>query len=168
MYTRILVAIDGSIFSEQVLHQAVALAHLTQARLLLLHVSASGQSSTCTFDEGESSQCNIETLRSHRETALAAGTIADLRLPAGAPAQQICQVAEEWGADLILMGHRSLANLDKLLTQSVSRYVLDHAPCSLLIVPDHVKAPSPPLQTHAEAAPMVSPTIQLSQMTLLH
>ncbi|MBD3885677.1 universal stress protein [Phormidium tenue FACHB-886] len=167
MYTRILVAIDGSIFSEQVLHQAVALSHLTQARLLLLHVSVSGQSSACTLGEGEPDQCNIETLRSHRETALAAGTIADLRLPAGAPAQQICQVAQEWGADLILMGHRSLANLDKLLTQSVSRYVLDHAPCSLLIVPDHIKAPLPP-QAPAEAAAPLSPTIQLSQMTLIH
>jgi nucleotide-binding universal stress UspA family protein len=172
MYTRILVAIDGSIFSEQVLHQAVAFSHLTEARLLLLHVSPAGESSSCTFNQvgnqagnqaGTSTHCSIETLRAHRETALAAGAIADLRLPSGTPAEQVCQVAQEWGADLILMGHHSLAKLNEL-ESSVSHYVLDHAPCSLLIVPDHIKAMPMPTKTSTK----VSSTIQLSQMALVH
>jgi nucleotide-binding universal stress UspA family protein len=156
MYHRILVALDGLACSEQVFNCAVSLAQITHARLLLLHVLVAEDGfSVCRFesDTHHSSEQNslgqtslehhsLNALRSHINSVMATGAIADLRLSSGNPGQQICEIAQNWGADLILMGHRNLtdsSNPDYCPTSdSISFYVLDHAPCPVLIMPDAI------------------------------
>jgi len=156
MYTRILVAIDGSIFSEQIANRIIMLAEVNKARLMLLHVCTDADhiaASDLTGNLENKTEAphlsSIDLLRSYCDVIRREGAIADLRTPSGDPGQQICEVAEKWGADLILMGHRNLSTADQQVLNSVSSYVLDHAPCSLLVVPDHVNLPivSTPVQT---------------------
>jgi len=52
----------------------------------------------------------------------------------GSPGQVIVEKAEQWGADLIVMGSRGLGAWNRLLLGSVSNAVLHHAKCSVEIV----------------------------------
>ena len=52
----------------------------------------------------------------------------------GKPAEQIVFMAEQWQADLIVVGAHTKTPLERLLLGSVSQSVLEHSPCSVLIV----------------------------------
>lgn len=52
----------------------------------------------------------------------------------GAPGEKICQQAQAWGANLIIMGRRGHNGLTEIVLGSISNYVLHHAPCSVLVV----------------------------------
>jgi len=52
----------------------------------------------------------------------------------GDPREAIVRVAEEWPADLIVMGARGLSGVEQLLIGSVSLGVARHAPCPVLVV----------------------------------
>jgi nucleotide-binding universal stress UspA family protein len=52
----------------------------------------------------------------------------------GNPATAIARLAEERGADLVVVGTRELGALQRLLGQSVSQAVLRRVRCDLLIV----------------------------------
>ncbi|HEU5288718.1 MAG TPA: universal stress protein [Candidatus Limnocylindria bacterium] len=54
----------------------------------------------------------------------------------GDPAEQICGLARERGADVIVMGTRGRGTIGRVLVGSVARAVLLSAPCSVLVVPD--------------------------------
>lgn len=51
----------------------------------------------------------------------------------GKPGEVICRVAEEEGAEMIVMGTRGLGRFHRTLVGSVSDYVVHHAPCPVLI-----------------------------------
>jgi nucleotide-binding universal stress UspA family protein len=65
-----------------------------------------------------------------REAGLAAETFAR----EGDPADAILDVAEERGADLIVVGHKGRTGARRFLLGSVPNRVSHHAPCSVLIV----------------------------------
>ena len=52
----------------------------------------------------------------------------------GAPSQVIVDEAQDWGADLVVMGSRGLNAWNRLLLGSVSSAVVHHAKCSVEIV----------------------------------
>ncbi|WP_422662020.1 universal stress protein [Pannus brasiliensis] len=52
----------------------------------------------------------------------------------GEPGEAICRVAEDWGADLIVIGRHARGGISELLLGSVSNYVIHHAKCSVLVV----------------------------------
>lgn len=52
----------------------------------------------------------------------------------GVPGVKLCEFAETWDADLIIVGNRGLSGISELLMGSVSNHVMHHAPCSVLIV----------------------------------
>jgi len=56
------------------------------------------------------------------------------RLENGPPAETICEVAEKGGFDLIVIGHRGLGRIQRLLLGSVSTKVTTIAPCSVLVI----------------------------------
>ncbi|MEH1900516.1 MAG: universal stress protein [Nostoc sp.] len=53
----------------------------------------------------------------------------------GKPAFTICDVADEIGADLIIMGCRGLGLTEEGVTDSVTTRVINLSPCPVLIVP---------------------------------
>src|SRR5687768_14099660 len=50
----------------------------------------------------------------------------------GAPEQTIVEEAENWGADLIVVGSHGYGFWERVLLGSVSNSVMHHAPCSVL------------------------------------
>jgi len=68
-------------------------------------------------------------------TAKKAGIAAQVFTEEGvSPADNIITFADENNIDLIVVGHRGKANLEKFLLGSVASRVISHALCSVLIV----------------------------------
>lgn len=154
---QILVALDSSPMSESVFKQALALAVEKPTRLLLLHVLSTeeegsplplppflgepywGGESEITIEtwleqwESFKSEC-LEQLRTWAGSANAVGVKAEFRQIPGSPGRVIGQIAKEWGADLIVIGHRGRTGMSEMWLGSVSNYVVHHAPCSVLTV----------------------------------
>ena len=58
----------------------------------------------------------------------------DVQVPEGDAREAILRVAEEWRADLVVLGARGLGTVAGFLLGSVSLGVARHAPCSVLVV----------------------------------
>lgn len=63
-----------------------------------------------------------------------AGVTAEPLVVWGRPAERIVEVAAEQGAEILVVGHRGLSGLKSLLLGSVAKHIIDHAPCSVLVV----------------------------------
>jgi len=66
---------------------------------------------------------------------------AEAQVEDGSPAHRLIQAAADWDADMIVVGSRGETGLERLLVGSVSRAVLYHASCSVLIVPEPQASP---------------------------
>jgi len=62
-----------------------------------------------------------------------AGTPIHFEVAVGHPAEQIVRRAEDWQADLIVIGHRGRTLFERWLVGSVAKYVINHAPCAVLV-----------------------------------
>lgn len=149
-YQKILVAIDRSPRSEAVLQQAVTLANLQGAKLLLLHCLTLPRNNQdfgdrynanlSKFMQIAQEQLNdsVETTRRWMEglahEAESMGIEVDWDWRMGEPGAQLCEVAKTWGANLIVVGRRGHQGLREVLLGSVSNYVLHRAPCSVMVV----------------------------------
>jgi nucleotide-binding universal stress UspA family protein len=157
MMKKILVAINHSQMNEAVLREAILLAKTNPAELMLLHVlSNEEEDSPIRIPVGAetmhwpawsdfnleiwreqwktyASEC-LEQLQSLATEAGQAGLTAEFRQLMGSPGRIICEFAESWGAELIVMGSHGHTGLKELLLGSVSNYVVHHTSCSVLIV----------------------------------
>lgn len=62
------------------------------------------------------------------------GVPAEADYAVGDSGRKICEAAETYGADLIVIGRRRRTGLSELFLGSTSNYILHHAPCSALVV----------------------------------
>lgn len=76
-----------------------------------------------------------KTMEQGVQLAIAAGFHAEGRLVQGRPSRVICAVAEELGADLIVVGARGVGRVESALLGSVSSSLVTHAGCPVLVVP---------------------------------
>jgi nucleotide-binding universal stress UspA family protein len=74
------------------------------------------------------------TLREAAERIEAAGVNVETYAREGDPADAILDVAEERGADLIVVGNKGMTGAKRFLLGSVPNKVSHHAPCSVLII----------------------------------
>ncbi len=75
-----------------------------------------------------------EWLQTYCQKAAEQGVAAESDQEVGNPGSHICDLARDWGADLIVIGRRGLTGLQEIFLGSVSNHVIHHAPCSVLIV----------------------------------
>lgn len=156
MFKKMIVALDNSEVSKQVFEQALVLAKIAPASLMLVHVLSpeetgspnivmfpnfdyysglNSQSFELYQKQWESSKKEgLQMLQSFNARANTAGISAEFTQNAGSPGRVICDIAQIWNADLIVMGSRGRSGLTELLLGSVSNYVLHHAPCSVHVV----------------------------------
>jgi nucleotide-binding universal stress UspA family protein len=74
------------------------------------------------------------TLRDAAEQIEGAGVQVEIYARQGDPADAILDVAEEQGADLIVVGNKGMTGAKRFLLGSVPNKVSHHAPCSVLII----------------------------------
>jgi nucleotide-binding universal stress UspA family protein len=69
----------------------------------------------------------------------------------GNPGLWLCEMAQRWGADLIVIGHCENHGLRSVGNRSVTQYVLQHAPCAVLVIQGEM--PLPQLHDVAQTEP---------------
>jgi nucleotide-binding universal stress UspA family protein len=136
MFKRILVAIDGSTYSNEAIPSAVELARKFGSEILVLHVSE--------HDKGRVPVYTVETPAA--ATALVGDAVKKVRdagisskgqlcdVAAGHVAKAIIETAEADGADLIVMGSRGLSDMQALMVGSVTHKVMQTADVPVLVV----------------------------------
>lgn len=144
MFGSIVVGTDGSDTASKAVEKAVELAAALGARLLV--VSAfEPVSPTRLREEAQNAPADLQwminpredvdaTLRGAAEAAEARGVQAETFARQGDPADAILDVAEEQGADLIVVGNKGMTGAKRFLLGSVPNKVSHHAPCSVLII----------------------------------
>jgi len=117
MYTHILVPVEHSDADKTILAHVRDLAHMTGARLLLVHVAdgwAARNYEQLELRESEEMQEDRAYLEQLADDVRAKGLTVDCKLAMGDPASEILRVAAEEHVDLIAMathGHRFLADV---------------------------------------------------------
>jgi nucleotide-binding universal stress UspA family protein len=144
MFRTIVVGTDGSETASKAVGQAAELAANVGSTLLI--VSAFAPVGPARLRD-ESSQAPEDvrwmvnpredvdaTLAAAAEVAHEQGVEVALFARQGDPADAILDVAEEQGADLIVVGNKGMTGAKRFLLGSVPNKVSHHAPCSVLIV----------------------------------
>ena len=156
MFKRILVAIDSSDYSQQVVPAAIEVARKFQAEVFVLHVSE--------HDRGRAAVYSTETPAA--ATTLVAGAVKTIHaagivargevhdVAAGHVAKDIVESAGANASDLIVMGSRGLSDIQGLLLGSVTHKVMQLAEVAVLVVrgPIRVKAALPVSQAQPAGA----------------
>ena len=117
MYRRILVAVENSDADKTILTHVSALARLTGAELLLVHVAdgwAARHFEQLELRESEEMKADRAYLEDLHRRLSAEGFKVEVRLAWGDPATELIRAADDQTVDLIAMsthGHRFLADL---------------------------------------------------------
>jgi nucleotide-binding universal stress UspA family protein len=136
MYSKILLAVDGSEHSRKALEAALEFARLSGAEVLLVHFQERDISKTGVYDL-ETQTEGMELVRTAEAMLEKAGvrTQAVMRpIMYGYAAQEILAEAGVFKPDLIVMGSRGLSDFIGLLLGSVAHKVMHFAPCPVLVV----------------------------------
>jgi nucleotide-binding universal stress UspA family protein len=143
-YRTIVAGTDGSDSAERAIEQAVDLAALDAARLVIVTAFERRDSPP---DERIPSDVrwmltdpNEAERHARRARHLAAEReVRDVVVQAleGEPAAELLEAAETFGADLIVVGSVGLTGGARFLLGSVASSVLHHAPCDVLVVHTH-------------------------------
>jgi nucleotide-binding universal stress UspA family protein len=136
MFERILVAIDGSPQSSKTIPVALDLAKRYGSSVAVLHVREHTRYEGSDVDMGPpvpAQELVDEVVRVFREAGVEArGELR--RVSAGDTPEQIVGVAQEFEADLIVMGTRGMTEWRSLLLGGVANKVVHHAHCPVLLV----------------------------------
>ena len=149
-YSRIVVPLDGSAFAETVLPHVVSLAQRYGARVTLVRAYGLPASVTAAtiasampgtgpvvdptpYIEAEEGEAE-SYLEGACERLRALGIESDCHDESGSAGEEIVELAQEIGADLIAMATHARGGLGRIFGGGVSDYVVQHAPCPVLLV----------------------------------
>lgn len=166
MFSKIIAALDRSELSTKVFAQSLNLARDNHAQLMLLHVLSPGDEDYPSFPPSPGidsyypnpqseealkqylewwrtyEQSSLEVLKSLAEQAQQAGVTTEFRQQLGSPGRVICELADTWNADLIIVGRRGRSGLGEFILGSVSNYVIHQAHCSVLTLQPQSPTPA--------------------------
>jgi beta-1,2-mannobiose phosphorylase / 1,2-beta-oligomannan phosphorylase len=149
-YAHILVCLDGSLLSEQVLHGVEPLVEKFGSRVTLLQVIQPTQVPTMDGTQRRTrngnrraaetahatNQAHVDTLRylaTIRRRLQADGLEVDIECAEGAASEVILRRAFEMDVDLIAIATHGRTGLDRMLLGSVAEEVVRRAPCPVLL-----------------------------------
>jgi len=139
MFKVIVVGTDGSPTATNAVRNAISLAQSVQAKLVI--VSAYSQDSQRSRETEEAPADvpvgpgvdAVAIVDAAADEAEAAGVAVEQEARAGEPADVLLSVAEDRGADLIVVGNKGMAGVQRFLLGSVPNKISHHARCSVLI-----------------------------------
>jgi nucleotide-binding universal stress UspA family protein len=140
MYTRILLAYDGSASGGHALVECGDVANLAKAEIKLLAVTPAmppvyvGEG----FIPTDTVEAEKDRFRSILDEGIARlrdrGFVCQGELTFGEPVDEIARVAKEWGANLIVVGHRKSGTwAERWWRGSLTKSLVEISPCSVLV-----------------------------------
>jgi nucleotide-binding universal stress UspA family protein len=144
VFASIVVGTDGSDTAREAVRQAVELAARLGARLHIVSAYEPVPEARLR-EEARPAPADLQwrlnpredvdaMLRDAADAARGGGVEAATYGRQGDPADAILDVAEEQGADLIVVGNKGMTGARRFLLGSVPNRVSHHAPCSVLII----------------------------------
>jgi nucleotide-binding universal stress UspA family protein len=144
VFSRIVVGTDGSDTAAEAVRQAIDLAKISGAQLGIvsayqpvskrrLENERQDVPADVQYEIGPREDVNL-VLDAAAAEAKKEGLEVQTHPVEGEPAEAILSVAEESGADLIVVGNKGMTGARRFLLGSVPNNVSHHAPCSVLIV----------------------------------
>lgn len=137
MFHTILVAVDGSPITGRVLAAAADMARQYESELHCIYVIETG------WSEGDiTRELVIRELEEESGTLLKGferelqrmGVRSTLHLKRGHPGEVILSVADEIDADLVVIGSVGKSQISRMLSGSVSTFVVTHSPVATLVI----------------------------------
>lgn len=134
---RILVPIDSSKIAERAIQEAIKVNRFGEAEVHVLYVADINKLAINAYLSGnvllEIGKAGERILNTALEVFPESMKVVKV-YRTGDPADTITEYAKEIDADLIIMGSRGLGLVRGVLLGSVSKYVLEHTKCPVLIV----------------------------------
>jgi nucleotide-binding universal stress UspA family protein len=145
MYGSIVVGTDGSDTAKEAVRQATELAKAVGAELLLVSAYEPVPESRLRQERAEvpadvawvvNPREDVQAVLDDEVERITASGVDNVETFAreGDPADAILDVAEEKGADLIVVGNKGMTGARRFLLGSVPNKVSHHAPCNVMIV----------------------------------
>ncbi|MCG8362812.1 MAG: universal stress protein [Pseudanabaenales cyanobacterium] len=136
MFKTVLFPIDMSPEAQQAASVAITLVKTFGSRLTLLSVIETADAESADAHSAQASPDVVANLLTKAQTLFSEqGIESEVMERQGQPAFVICDVADDIGADLIVMGCRGLGLIEDSRADSVSNRVINLAPCPVLVVP---------------------------------
>lgn len=141
VYAKVLIAVDSSEFSMQAAKKGLELAHQLNTKAALLFVVDTSKAMG-NIDAGIMPQEALIVLKKEAEqtldelAAMYNGKELMKFMPEGThPADDIIKTAENWEADLIVIGTHGRTGLKHLLMGSVAENIVRHSKIPVMVVP---------------------------------
>jgi nucleotide-binding universal stress UspA family protein len=131
---KVLIAVDGSKGSDIVLQEALERPWLQGTHFCLITVVDPFFFTHAPALFEDTKEAANEFLSQAAKKFEAAGWLTDVNVILGNPRRVISKYAEDWHADLLLVGSHGLNALERLALGSTVRAVLRHAKCSVEVV----------------------------------
>ena len=140
-YKNILVAVDGSKQSKKAFDEAINIAKRNRGKLTLATVidtasfsGTTGGNSIPLMQEVHERAKGIITELEHHRMAEEQEVHLTSQIIAGNPKREIVELAKKLDTDLIVMWATGLRTLSLLLVGSTTAYVVNQAPCNVMVV----------------------------------
>ena len=143
-FNKILIAVDSSAFSLKAAECGLTLAHTLNVEVAIVYVIDRNKESVLTEVGPSREQSEIALLKEAQDTIEQMikmyNGIRDVNrfILEGFPKDEILNTANEWGADLIVMGTHGRSGLSHLFNGSIAEDVIKHANIPIMIVPHDV------------------------------
>ena len=137
-FKKILIPIDGSVYSDAAIAKGVELAKIAGSEITLFFTI---DSSIYTHTAAGSSLSNLESilkaekdevLNNGKQKVADAGLTCTVRSSEGIPGREICEISGEY--DLIIMGTAGRTGIKKMILGSVTQHVVAGAKCPVMSV----------------------------------
>ncbi len=137
-FKKILIPIDGSVYSDAAIAKGIELAKLAGSEITLFFTI---DSSIYTHTAAGASLSNLEAilkaekeevLRNGQQRIAEAGLACNVRYSEGIPGREICEISDSY--DLIIMGTAGRTGIRKMILGSVTQHVVANAKCPVMSV----------------------------------
>jgi nucleotide-binding universal stress UspA family protein len=137
LFSKILVAIDGSESAKKAFATSIYLASISKCRIDVIHVVSCefGGDSAASLDLVEDLKIKANSmLEEYKKIALEKDIHPEFILEIGDPSNMITEIVNSKDYDLVVLGTRGMSQVKELFLGSVSMKVIHHAKCPVMVV----------------------------------
>ena len=140
MMESILVAVDISRVSQTAFKQALALSSSMRAKLIAVGVTPKYEGNMNRLKIADANRQLSEPFRKSLEDAASYAASLGLEIQTihrtGEPSEEIVRVAEEEGADLLVLGCEKRSKMEQVLLGGMRTKIISGSPCDVMLVPE--------------------------------